>query len=687
MRLMIYEKFLESYSDLPKDTQKKVMAFVQKFKTDSTLHSIHLEAIHSFKDKNLRTARVDQKYRAIIHVPSSGDLCHLLWVDNHDEAMAWAENKIFEWNNNTQSYQVYEDIKNEITESINTEYKPFFENFSDEQLLSIGIPYPLLPSVKTINSFDDLESLEQYLPRQAFENIYYVLDGIQIDDVIEEVNEGKLISKNISDQVESFNNQRSFFEVKDDEEIDKLLSGDLRKWKIYLHPSQRNLVKKILKGSYKVSGAAGTGKTVVAMHRLKELSNLTSKNKSILFTTFTRSLVANLKDSLISLNIDDSKYVLSNIHSLIVDLAKQNNFINTNAKIIEFTENKFKENLWSEVVDYMLSEYDIDFLMKEYEEVILFNNIKSVDEYLNVPRIGMERPIGRTDRMIIWEIIEYFIELKNSSDTYFLDEITNLLSDYYSKKDKKPFEHIIADEIQDFSDVELRLLRSMVKEQDNDLFLVGDPLQNIYGKKISFSRAGINIRGKKSTRLKINYRTTEEIKKSALSVIKETEFDNFEGESESRKGYLSLLHGPQPSFNYFSSFDEMLQNLKNTITELVENEIINLNEICIGTRLNSTLKELKKHLHENKIPYYDLPNKVGDKKGVSISTFHNMKGLEYKSVVLFDFSDSTVPYKFYGFDKLTESEKKNYIRSEKALLYVAMTRAIKNLIIMGISNK
>ncbi|MCB9211527.1 MAG: DEAD/DEAH box helicase [Ignavibacteriales bacterium] len=686
MTLLIYDKFLDSYSKLPKEIQKKVMNFVQKFKNDSTSHSIHLEPIATFKDKNLRTARVDQKYRAIIHVPSSGDVSHLLWVDNHDEAMAWAENKIFEWNSKTQSYQVYEQIEHaaDVPEKSG---KRYFEQFSEEQLLQIGVPYPLLRSVEVINSFDELEALEEYLPRQAFESIYYILDGMPIDDVIKSIEEGKVKSVELAEQIRSFNNRHSFIEVGDDQEIAELLSGDLNKWKIFLHPTQRTLVKNNYNGSYKVTGAAGTGKTVVALHRLKELTPSVSKSNSILFTTFTKSLVANLKDSISSLSIDMNKVVVTNIHRLIVDFAKNNNIIEPDAKILDFSDSESKEMLWREVTEYLLSEFDIDFLMREYEDVVLFNGIKSRDEYLNVSRIGLEKPLGRKDRIKVWEIFEYFVNLKSTSKVYFLDEITNKLTLYFNQEAKKPFEFIIADEIQDFSDVELRLLRSMVNEKQNDLFLVGDPLQKIYKRQINFSRAGINIKGKKSTRLKINYRTTEEIKRSAISVIQGLTYDNFDGTDEEKSGYQSIFHGERPSIKVFQDTTEMNNELHSQLTLLSNEYNIKLNEICIGARNHRSINDIKKYLHVERIPYYDLTTCVGDKDGIVLSTFHNMKGLEFKVVILYDVSDTTIPYKYYGYDNLSDYEKNRHLKSEKSLMYVAMSRAIQRLYIMGVGKK
>lgn len=690
MKLFYYDKFLESYANLPKQTQKKVMDFVQKFKLDSKSAAIHLEPIISFKDPQLRTARIDQKYRAVLHVSTTNEIYHLLWVDNHDEAMRWAENKIFEWNKNTQAYQVYEYKETKTVPSEKDTKKEkirFCENFTDEDLLKIGVPFPLLGSVRDVDTFDDLELLEKYLPREAFENLYYLLDGSRIEDIISEIEEGIVSSTDFHNQLDSANNKRNFFEVKDDKDIEELLSGDLSKWKIFLHPSQRILSEKNFSGSYKVSGAAGTGKTVLALHRLKYILGHTSKPKSIFFTTFTKSLVNNLKDALISLSIDLNKIIFTNIHNFIVERAKELKLIEDDARIIDFMNRDQKNQIWREIIEQKLSEFDSDFLMREFEEVVLFNDIKDADQYLKIPRIGMDTPLGRKDRVKVWELIETFKHNKSVRKIYYLDEVTNLLSSYCKDHSQKPFDHIIADEIQDFSDVELRLLRCMVPEKENDLFLVGDPLQNIYNRKLNFSRSGINIRGAKSKRLKVNYRTTEEIKRSATAVIRSESFDNFDGEEESKSGYLSILHGEKPAYRLFDTSDKMNEYIIETISNIQKEAGFEFKEFCVASRTKNSLSEIKKYFHSNNIPYYDLVNASGHREGVTLSTFHNMKGLEYKVVILYDVSNTTVPNIYFGFDALSESEKKSYLKSEKALLYVSMTRAIGRLLILGCGAK
>ena len=246
---------------------------------------------------------------------------------------------------------------------------------------------------------------------------------------------------------------------------------------------------------------------------------------------------------------------------------------------------------------------------------------------------------------------------------------------------------MIADEVQDLSNVELRFLRSLVDAKDNDLFLVGDPYQKIYARKINFSNAGISIRGNRSRKLRINYRTSEEIKRLAITTVKNLPYDDFDGHEENLSGYLSLFHGQKPTYEIFRTKTEENEYIINKIHKLKE-EGLSLNEIAVGFRTRDSLKEFKTVLHNFKIQYNDNSTSIStDSSGLILSTLHGMKGLEFKAVFLADLNLRTCPLIFTGFNELEKSEKIEYENSEKSLIYVAMTRAINLLFISGIGVK
>ena len=688
INLFIYDRFFDAFAKLPQAVKKKTREFMKKFRENPYSSAINYEKISTFKDPNLRTVRIDQSFRAIIHAPKEGNNFHLLWVDNHDEAMDWAKNKVFEWNRETQASQVFEiEEKPSIQENKSNKAvdNAFFSTFSSEQLLKIGVPESYIDTVKSFNDIDDLEKYQTLLPVDAFDNLFYLLDGISIQSIIEEIEEG--INKDDNSGI-SVNSQRNFVLVENADKLDELLSGDFAKWKIFLHPSQNIVAYSNFKGSVKVSGGAGTGKTIAALHRLKFLSkNLKQGEKPILFTTYTKSLVNNIEQCVNDLGISRENIIIKNLHAFAVDFAKQNDIINAKTRII--FDNQEKE-LWQIALDLNTSPFDEFFFHDEYNDVILFNNIKTVDEYLRTARVGRTQRIGRQDKIDIWANIERYKELKNKENKISFNELMGILSDFLEKtSEAKPFSHIICDELQDFSNIELRFIRNLVPDGENDLFLVGDPLQNIYGKLINFSKCKINIRGKRSKRLKVNYRTTEEIKRLAIATIKEIPFDNFDGEEESKNGYISLLHGEKPAYLVFETKDAECEYIISFIKSIINQNAVRLNEICIAARTHQILDSIKNHLYHSHISYTYLSGEPDQKieNNLVISTFHNTKGLEFKVMILMGVDKENTPYKPPYFLALDGSQQKIHFKAETSLLYVAMSRAIGNLLITGTGEK
>ncbi len=684
-KLFIHDKFMEQLLELPKQIQKKVLEFQKKFRANSKSAAIHLEPISNFKDSSLRTARIDDKYRAIIGVPETGTEYYLLWVDNHDEAMDWARNKLFNWNENTHTAQIFTAVNQEEIAEYQTsaEETSLFGQFSEDNLLAIGVPQQSLKLVQSLKNLDELDDVEKYLPSEAYERLFYLVDGLNIEILLAEIKEGKSSSENHEEQVMSSNNRRFFVEI-DDDLIREMLDGELSKWQIFLHPSQRNLVEGGYTGPVKVTGGAGTGKTVVALHRAKFLSNLaTSDTRKIAFVTYTNALTTNLNALAQRISIEPRKVLITNIDSLVKELALGYNLIAPSDRVLDFPNTKSSMELWEEVLELNLSEYDSDFLNAEYQNVILYHNVNSLEEYLRTSRIGRALPVTRKARMEIWRLVEAYLEAKKKG--LFVDryEVFNRVSTYLQSIEVKPFRHVIADELQDLSNVELRFLRALTEIGPNDLFLVGDNYQKIYDKKLNFTAAGISVRGKRSRQLRINYRTSEEIKRLAISAVKGLKYDDFDGEEERLNGYLSLFHGNPPKYELFKTKPEEIEAILAYIGE-ARSETISLDDIAIACRTKDAIKEIKTALHQRGIPYVDIsaPGLSGN-EGVRLSTFHSLKGLEFKVVILADVNNRTAPYRFGKFDALENVEKEHYIQRERSLLYVAMSRAIRELYITG----
>lgn len=681
MKLYLGDKCWDKLFELPKNIQLKVRDFQRKFKENPYSPGINLEKINTFKDDTLRTARIDDAYRAIIGVAGDDTYC-LLYIDHHDEAMDWAKNKRFSWNSYTGSFQVTSvSVEQHVipAPAVQVQSGPFAA-YSDDQLLKIGVPDHQIDLVRSIMDIDDLEKAEPDLSSDVFENLFYLLDGeTDINNIIAEIEAGKEAAGDTT-----INNKRNFIEITNDEELERVIQEGTEKWQIFLHPSQRLLVEKSYPGSLKVTGGGGTGKTVAALHRLKKLAS-NAPESSVLYTTFTKTLLKNLKPRIDALGVNVRACVVCNIDKLALDMAKQFHLIPEGATVLDYGPNsRDSEELWDQVVCDNLSTFDASFLKREYLDVIVYNNNSTIEEYYHQSRAGRTSPLTRKQRTEVWKLVEQYVTLKREAGQFDRNEIFNIVANHLNATGLHPYRHVIADEIQDFSNPELRFLRALVEEGPDDLFLVGDPYQRIYNnRKIAFSQVGINVRGKRSKRLRVNYRTTEEIKRKATNIVNGLPFDNFDGEAETLAGYVSLLHGDVPEYKMFANRNDEVTEIIAFIKMCHENGL-SYSDIVVACYFKDSLKPVQDALHRGNIPYCNLMNeRSGNADGVQLSTFHNMKGLEFKVVILSDVNSRSYPYLPQWFNDMDEVEKRNHLMNQKALMYVAITRAMQKVLITG----
>ena len=601
MRLFLSETFFDAVFKLPKKIQDKVVAFQRKFREDNTSAGIHLEPIAQFKNSTLRTARVDDNYRVVVGV-LDGENYSLLYVGDHEDAYRWGKNKRFVWNEHTQACQlitIEETQEQIVVQGHDANKVSIFEGISEEKLLKIGVPQDIIARVRNINTLDDLDVLEPILPVDAYENIFNIMDGEDIDSIIAAIEEGQ--AKENEDKLLSDNNKRRFVEITDDDALQRIIDQGMDKWQIFLHPSQRKLVNAEYKGTMKVSGGAGTGKTVAALHRLKHLCE--NPNAKVLFTTYTKTLSINLADSIEKLAVPKNKYILNNIDRVLLDTAEKYK-VKEGYKVLDYSGDEESLKLWREVLETEVTEYDEQFLYDEYIDVIVYFGNKDVKQYMMQPRVGRTKALSRKQRIEIWKLVEKYIALKKERRVVDRLELFNETTNYLNENNIHPYTNVIADEFQDFSNPELKFLRALVPEGKNDLFLTGDPIQRIYnGRKINFGAAGINVRGVRSRKLKINYRTTEPIKRVAIGVVTGIDYDDMDGGKESLNGYVSLIHdGVAPQYKIVDDANSEVQQVVEWMKECLDSDI-KLSEICIAAPSMNLLKEMQSRLHHDGTDY------------------------------------------------------------------------------------
>lgn len=305
-RVAIFDEFLDAFAQIPRAQQKKVNKFVRKFREDPTSSAINYESISTFVDPNLRTVRIDQAYRAIVLKPEHGNVYVLLWVDHHDQAMAWAARKRVSIHPETGSLQVLSAEHVAIAPPavpVPAAATPLFAQVRDRELLRIGVPQELLDPVRQLVTADQLEQLRGRLPAEAYEALWFLAEGDSLDEVERAMAVETPTAVDVADfgaALERDASLRRFVVVHDDEALEAMLDAPLEKWRVFLHPSQRKLVQRSWNGPVRVLGGAGTGKTVVAMHRAAYLAEKVFHHSDdrVLFTTFTRNLAADIEANL-----------------------------------------------------------------------------------------------------------------------------------------------------------------------------------------------------------------------------------------------------------------------------------------------------------------------------------------------------------------------------------------------------
>ncbi|ELR98513.1 DNA/RNA helicase, superfamily I [Gloeocapsa sp. PCC 73106] len=329
--------------------------------------------------------------------------------------------------------------------------------------------------------------------------------------------------------------------------------------------------------------------------------------------------------------------------------------------------------------------FPLSFYQDEWKEVIQSHNITSLKDYFNVSRVGRGTGLKRIERAAIWRVFEEYRDLLQQKGW---KEKEDALRDAYSILKSKPsnilpFRAIIVDEAQDMSEGVFTLLRAMVPADQggNDLFIVGDPHQRIYGQKVVLSHCGIAIRGR-SHKLNINYRTTEQIRRWATSILDGIDFDDLDGESDNLKGYCSLLRGEDPLIQGFSSFEEEVKFLQQQINAIAENTP--LASICLVLRTNQLVERYRHALGEYNISTQTILTNESDNQslpGLRVATMHRVKGLQFEHVFLPALNRGTVPLKNVLDNSSDLTARQDKLALERSLIHVAATRAKRSVTI------
>ena len=683
MKVAISSDFFTALSKLTNEVSHKTIKLIEKFRKNPKATGLNYEKLHG--TENMHSLRVDRGYRCILMSPKQGDVYILLWVDAHDRAYDWAKRHRCIINPESGNIQVIQTQYETKIVTNQQEEQGFFSQFKDKELMKLGVPETLLLLVKGIENEEQLDEIQEgYLTDEVYEALFYLLAGDSFEDVYRMLysdTEDQVDTQDFVKALESESAKRNFYVVEeDDTELSNMLNAPLEKWRVFLHPTQQKLVYGHYNGAVRVLGGAGTGKTVVAMHRAKFLAQQLKEGQKLLFTTFTKNLAIDIYENLKKICDREvlERIEVKNFDQWVYEFLSSNGYED---KIIYGNQ---KERLWDEALSIKpkeLDKFEDSFFKEEWTRVIQPQSVNSLNDYIKASRVGRGTRLNRKQRRAIWEVFEEYRRLLSSHnykepsdamrDARLLIEQGKLITTYSS---------VVVDEAQDFNAQAFMLLRAMVSEGRDDMFIVGDAHQRIYGQKVVLGQCGVKIvgRGKK---LKLNYRTTDEIKKWAVAILEGEEIDDLDDGTDSNRDYKSLYHGPKPEVKFFESFEEEIADIEQYINLCKKEDAES--RICIVARKQDLVSSYYNHFKQSEIGALKISRDSKDNlahTGVRVATMHRVKGLDFDHVIIASLNKDISPLKvaIYSNERQIEEE---LIRKEKALVFVSATRAKKTLLI------
>lgn len=665
VEIQIAQSFFESMYELPKTTQRKVQNFIEKFKENPKSNAINYETIENSAHPDMRSVRIDQSYRGIILKPSTGNVYTLLWVDTHDAAYDWALTHRVQSQTLDNSLG-YSPIKSDLI-TFSEEKINLLKRTNLKDLVTLGIPLEIMDDIRQVNTIEELRNYELHLSPLTYIKLEQYLNGHPLSEVL------KI----------TLDKENPFVIIEDDTELEKMIMKPSEAWRLFLHPKQTDLVSKSFKGSFKLLGAAGTGKTVVALHRARALQGKLGPKEQLLFTTFTTTLCHDIKMRLEKLMSAENlkQVVVTNLDQWVADFIKQERLLRT--VIMN------PSSIWSAAINKagLTDKYNPEFLIDEWNQVICPNNIQTIEEYLTASRVQVSKRLDRVHKAEVFQIVLTYREMMIQQALFDPEWAKLNLIDVIKKRYPNGlFRFIIVDEAQDMTSTSFRLIRALAgPEQPDDIFIVGDSRQRIYKSKASLKNCGILIQGNTKT-LSINYRTTDSIYRLASTVIKDEEFDDLDGEVLGKSEVQSLMLGDDPEVKCFESFTDEVLAIKTRI-EALKAKGSEMKDILVCSRTNNQVEEYFEKLKQLGVSGVLFSNENSNMdlvEGIRFATMHRIKGLEFDHIILVGMNDEMLPLRSVEEKLESDLEKHQFELQEKSLLYVAMTRAKYSLMITGV---
>jgi hypothetical protein len=671
----IADTFTASLVRLNGAEQKAVKTTAFDLQLDPSSPGLRFHRLDRPRDPNFWSVRVNEDIRLIVHrSPMSLLLCY---VGHHDAAYGWAERRRIERHPMTGAAQLVElpeRVERVATPAVATAAptpKPLlFAGITDDTLLGYGVPPEWLDEVRRANE-DTLFDIAERVPQEAGEALLELATG-----TTPEMPQRAPIE---ADPFAHPDAQRRFRVLTNIEELERALDYPWDKWAVFLHPSQRRLVERDYNGPARTSGSAGTGKTIVALHRAVALARRHPQAR-VLLTTFSKALASALRMRLRTLignepNIADriAVHPVTGIGYDLYTTAFGQPSIAPPALI-----EALLRHAATEVEGHRFSPR---FLIGEWREVVDAWQLTSWEDYRDVARLGRKTRIGGKQREILWSIFERvragLAERKAVTWPDLFGRVTAHIAGNVS-----PFDFVVIDEAQDVGVAELRFLASLAANRAGGLFFAGDLGQRIFQQPFSWRSLGVDVRGRSYT-LRINYRTSHQIRVQADRLLPPALAD-VDGNAEDRRGTVSVFNGPAPAIETFDDPEQESEAVGAWITARVEHGV-QPHEIGVFVRSTRELRRARNAVKQSKVPAVELSDRIEISPGkISIGTMHLAKGMEFRAVAVMACDDEIIPSQERIENVADDADLEEVYDSERHLLYVACTRARDHLLVTGV---
>jgi superfamily I DNA/RNA helicase/mRNA-degrading endonuclease RelE of RelBE toxin-antitoxin system len=695
MEFRIADTFTDSLARLTGEEQKSVKTTAFDLQLNPTHPSLQFHKLAKAKDPNFWSIRVSRDVRLIVH--RTGTSLLLCYVNHHDEAYQWAERRKVETHPKTGAAQLVE-IRERIQEItvpkyVEVEAKParkqqLFSGVSEDELLGFGVPSEWLGDVRNADE-DTILDLANHLPAEAAEALLNLATGVTpqiLRSMAQPKTEFMAVAKPSAGPVatnpfEHPDALRRFRVISNQEELERAFEYPWEKWTIFLHPAQRQLVERDYSGPARVSGSAGTGKTIVALHRAAHLAR-TYPDSRILLTTFSESLSNALRTKLRQL-ISSEPLLGERIEVHAMNSIGQRLYEGRFGKPQFASTGTIRQLLQEASTSIQGNRFSLHFLLTEWEQVVDGWQLDTWEAYRDVARLGRKTRLKEPQRVLLWSIFEHVRSSLKTKGLITYSELFNRLASALAGGVRSPFDFVVVDEAQDVSIAQLRFLAALGAERPNRLLFAGDVGQRIFQQPFSWKALGVDIRGR-STSLRINYRTSHQIRMQADRLLG-LQVSDVDGNVEDRRGTVSLFNGPVPIIKILGTAAEETKIVGEWLKSKT-GEGVQPHEVAIFVRSSAELERATAAANHAKLPLKLLDENVETAAGkISIGTMHLAKGLEFRVVAVMACDDEIIPLQERIETVTDDADLEDVYNTERQLLYVACTRARDQLLVTGVA--